>query len=324
MHWFITGGLGFVGLNLINMIFNKFKPRDIEITIFDSLKESKKKDLGYLYRYNSKILKNRRKINFVQGDIRNLKKIIKYSSNVNYFINLAANTGVQPSIINPTNDADININGNLNCLLAFEKITKKNKKFIFASSGAPIGDNIPPFHENSPTDPVSPYGISKLSCEKYVEYFNKLKNLNCAALRFSNLYGPLSLRKMSVISRMIKSIRDTKKITIYGKGHQTRDFLNVEDLCSAIIKTCTYDKKLKPLYQLGSGKETSINAISKMIKKNYSYEIKTIYKDKLLGDVERNYTNPNLFKKTFDWTPKKKLDVGIKQVVKWFDVNYLN
>ena len=208
----------------------------------------------------------------------------------------------------------------MNCLLAFEK-NKKIKNFVFASSGAPIGNNLPPFNENSKTNPVSPYGVSKLSCEKYIDYFNKIKNLNCTALRFSNLYGPLSLRKTSLVSKVIKSIIKYRTITIYGDGKQTRDFLHVDDLCEAIIACSTSKKKLNSLYQLGSGKEKSVNQISDLIKKNYNFKIKKVYKKRLIGDVkEILQTQKNL--KDFKWLPKKDLNQGLKEVTDWFNENY--
>lgn len=322
MKWFITGGLGFVGLNLINNIFNRFDKSKIDIIIYDSERTSRKSDLKYLHDLNPEIYNLKKNIKIIIGDIRDYKKVCKYSTNSNYFINLAANTGVQPSLKKPLDDASINIEGNLKCLMAFEKIKNKNKKFIFASSGAPIGENKPPFDETSKTNPVSPYGVSKLTCEKYIFFFNKIKKLNCTALRFSNLYGPLSLRKTSVVSKMIKSIKDKQEIVIYGNGNQTRDFLHVTDLCNAIINVCITKKKIESVYQLGSGKETSINKISSLIKNNYSTKIKIVKKNKLLGDVMRNYTKPTKFKKVFNWNTKISLKNGIKQTIKWYDAHY--
>lgn len=321
MNWFIAGGLGFVGLNLINKLFEKFEKKNLKVIIYDSLKESKKSDLDYLFEFNPTILKYKRNIKFIHGDINNYNKLTKESKNSQYFINLAANTGVQPSIKNPISDATINILGNLNCLLAFEK-NMKLKKFIFASSGAPIGNNFPPFNENSNTNPVSPYGVSKLSCEKYIEFFNEVKGLDCTALRFSNLYGPLSVRKSSLVSKVIKSIKNSKSITIFGNGKQTRDFLHVEDLCEAIISCCIKKEKLSCLYQLGSGKETDVNKVTNLIIKNFSYKIKKIYKKKLLGDVQRNFTKPKKFMREFHWRPKKKLNQGLNEVVIWYNKNY--
>ena len=90
MNWFIAGGLGFVGLNLINKLFEKFEKKNLKVIIYDSLKESKKSDLDYLFEFNPTILKYKRNIKFIHGDINNYNKLTKESKNSQYFINLGA------------------------------------------------------------------------------------------------------------------------------------------------------------------------------------------------------------------------------------------
>ena len=146
----------------------------------------------------------------------------------------------------------------------------KIKKFIFSSSNAVIGNYGKKIDENSPTKPVNQYGVSKLSAEFYINAYNKLYNIKTVILRFSNVYGPGSANKNNIIPLFIKKLLKKDICFVHGDGLQTRDFVYIDDLCSAIIKCIKNNKISGKTFQIGSGKQTTILNLSKIIAKRIS------------------------------------------------------
>ena len=127
----------------------------------------------------------------------------------------------------------VNIVGTFNFLQAARH--NNVSRFIFASSGAPAGEVVPPIHEELPPHPVSPYGASKLAGEGYCSAFNKTYGVETVMLRFGNVYGPGSLHKGSVVAKFIRNAIDGEPLVVYGDGSQTRDFIYIEDLIRAVL-----------------------------------------------------------------------------------------
>ena len=248
MNWLITGGCGFIGLNLIRILLDDEKN---QIRVIDNLSESNKSDLKNISNFKEiskdKIPNFDQDIQFIEGDICDPLLAISVSKNTDIIVNLAANTGVQPSIENPRKDCEVNIIGTLNYLEAAR--VNKVKKFILSSSSAAVGQKIPPINEEMPAKPLSPYGASKLAGEAYCSAYFTSFLVDTVVLRFGNVYGPGSIYKESVIAKFIKKIIKNEVIEIYGDGEQTRDFIYIDDLVSAIILSATKDKIAQELCQ---------------------------------------------------------------------------
>lgn len=221
MNYVITGGLGFIGLNLVLKIIqnNNFNT----ISIIDNETATISFNKNYLFKLlaNQKELKNKIKIyNFKFDNETILKNIIK-SSDV--LVHLAASAGVIESIKDPVTNFKENVVSTLSLLNFIKEL--KNLKVIVASSGAVLGDAPPPFNEKTNISPISPYGASKASIEQYCRAFAYTYGLNIICCRFSNVYGPFSLHKKTVVRKMYKTSVTKKEINITGNGRQTRDFL---------------------------------------------------------------------------------------------------
>jgi len=333
----ITGGCGFIGVNLVNYLlrkgFNYIRILDnlsagTKEKFEDALREngeiiSKKKDDKVFYEFRKIFLKDVNEntlIELIIGDIRNYDTCLKATKEIDSVIHLAAHAGVIPSIENPFYDFEVNIKGTLNLL--YSSVKNKVEKFIFASSNAPLGNQKPPMNEEMVPKPLSPYGASKLACEGYCSAFYHSYDLKTVILRFSNVYGPYCLHKNSVISKFIKDGLTKKILTIYGDGKQTRDFLYVEDLCQIVILFLNLKNSISSvwgeIFNLGTGRETRVINVAKIIKRLFKNKIQIVFEPTRKAEIKRNYSDIGKVIKITKYTPRIDLETGIRKVYTWF------
>ena len=305
----IVGGCGFIGCNLITYLNQQ---TTANITVFDNELTGSKNNL-----------KNLRVAKFIHGDIRDKKAINDATIGHDTVVLLAAQTNVMLSIQDPELDLEVNIKGGLNTLMA----AKMNgvKRFIFASSAAPVGMQNPPMHEELAARPASPYGASKLAMEGYCSAFYHSYGLETIPLSFSNCYGPGSDSKLSVVALFLRCILSGDPITIFGDGTQTRDFIYVDDLCRAIALAISHpDHKdvFGSPYHVGTSVETSINELVKLFSNQPDpkgiTKLNVNFKPSRAGEIIRNYSDIRKFKKIFDFEPKFSTEDGIKHTWQYF------
>ena len=319
----ITGGNGFIGLKLINYIIKKNK--NYHIRIIDNLSTSKIdeiKKLNFFIKFNSfkKLKSNKRGIFFCKADILNKNVVSDALKDIDIVVHLAANAGVAKSISDPIFDMANNILGTLNILESVQK--NKIKKFIFSSSNAVIGKTNKRINEKTDKSPTNPYGVSKLSCETYINTFSELYKIPSIILRFGNVYGPGSINKTSIIPKFIKKIQKKEICFIYGDGNQTRDFIYIDDLINAIYKSIDLKLKNCEIFQISNGKQTSVKEISEIISNQFFniLKIKPIFKysKERIGDVKKNYSSIKKANNILKWYPKVDLEDGIKKTITFF------
>jgi len=240
-------------------------------------------------------------------------------------IHLAANTGVMPSIENPMYDMEVNVKGIVNCLEACRHTGIK--KFIFASSGAALGDQTPPLHERMLPKPLSPYGASKMAGENYCSAYYGTYGIDTIAFRFSNVYGPYSFHKNSLVSKFIKMlINNEKEFTIYGDGNQTRDFIYVDDLVKVLYDACQSDIGGE-VFQLATGKESYIldivNFMNYLGEQYFEKSIKIIYDEPRRGEVYKNYADISKVREMLEFKPTFGVEGGLIKTFQWFEDNAL-
>ncbi|MEM3443113.1 MAG: SDR family NAD(P)-dependent oxidoreductase, partial [Candidatus Bathyarchaeia archaeon] len=214
MKVLVTGGAGFIGSHLVERLLKE----DCNVVVLDDLSSGKTENLD---------LKNRNLI-FLKGGIRDKELVKKALKDVEVVFHLAALVDVPFSVKNPLLVNQVNVCGSLNILE--ESIKTNVEKFIYASSCAVYGEpQYLPINEEHPTNPLSPYAVSKLAIEKYCQVFNKLYGLKTVSLRLFNVYGPRQEGDSysGVISRFIRQLRSGKPPIIFGDGSQTRDFVYV-------------------------------------------------------------------------------------------------
>ncbi len=312
----VTGGCGFIGTNLIEYLL---EVTDWNINVLDNLSVGKLEYLKSINGYSEE------RIEFFKGDITNKDDVKESMRDCDYVINLAAQTSVIDSVDDPKEDAEINILGTINLLET--AVENEVKNFTQASSAAPLGEQDMPIDEEKVPQPLSPYGASKLSCEGYCSAFAGSYGLNTVALRFSNVYGPKSWHKGSVVAKFIKQIMEGDVPIIYGDGGQTRDFIHTKDISQALYLSSVSDLEADfELFQIATGVETSINELYDIIKEKMSkhdYDVpEPEYGEERAGEIYRNYADISKAKDILDYEPEMELDKGIEGCIKWFIDNY--
>ena len=318
LNWLITGGCGFIGSSLISRLFRENPGTNIRV--LDNLSVGTREDL---LEVRSIVKKDQgvtpTEIDIVEGDIRDYETCLKCSDGIDVIVHLAANTGVGPSIEKPRYDMEANVIGVFNMLEAARQ--HKVKKFIFASSGATIGEVTPPIHEEKVPRPVSPYGASKLAGEAYCSAYFLTFGIKTVSLRFANVYGPLSKHKNSVVAKFFRQALSGETLEIYGDGSQTRDFIYIDDLVQAIILSVQSDVGGE-VFQIATYKETTVEEIADKIKNLIENElakrVRLIHGAPRLGDVKRNYSDISKAKRMIGFSPNINLDQGLKKTFEYF------
>jgi UDP-glucose 4-epimerase len=337
----ITGGCGFVGLNLLGYLL---KQEAIPFRILDNLSVGTRQDLEkYLGERGRLIIveerQNRveyelkphdstppRRITLLMEDIRRRERMLEVVKENEAVVHLAAQTGVIESVLDPFFDFEQNVLGVLNMLDAAVK--HRCPAFVFASSAAPMGNQPPPNREDVAPMPLSPYGAAKLAGEGYCSAFSASFNLPTCALRFSNVYGPYSTFKTSVIAKFFRQALHGETLVIYGDGGQTRDFIHARDLSQAIYRS------LKALlendnhavsghiFQIATGVETSINElfgmIRELVERDIGRPVKLEYQPPRAGEIYRNYADISKARATFGFEPEVTIRAGLQDVWNWF------
>jgi len=305
----ITGGCGFIGINLVKQLADK----GYRIRVLDNLSTGKEKNLKkLLISYPQPPA-----VDLIVGDVRNQAIVNQNIKGAVAVVHLAAHTDVIGSLENPKEDWDINVNGTLNLLEACRK--NGVAKFIFASSNAVLGEQPPPIDESVIPRPLSPYGASKLAGEALCSSYCHSFGLETSTLRFANCYGPYSEHKNSVITKFMKCAMEGMPLTIYGDGNQTRDFIHVDDICRAIFLALT--KQSSPggeVFQIATGKETSINSLARLIGEIAGRELQIIHQPERKGEIKRNYSDINKARTMLGFKPKVELKAGLKDLWQWF------
>ena len=304
MKILVTGGAGFIGSHLCELLIKKKKIK--KILVIDNLKDGEKKNLKHII--------ESKKISLIKKDINNFKMITRYFKNINVVIHLAALSDIVPSINFPSNYMKTNIIGTMNVLEAMRE--NGVKKIIFSASSSCYG--IPknyPTKENEKIDVRYPYSFSKNISEQVIQHWSKVYKINYISLRLFNVYGPRSRTHGAYGAALGVFLRQklaNSPFTIVGDGKQKRDFIYVKDVCEAFYKATT-SKHKNLILNVGLGKPHSVNYLTSLING------KKIFIPKRPGEPKITHANIKLIKKKLGWKPRTSLDQGIKIVMKNID-----
>ena len=329
-NWLVTGGCGFIGTALIRYLIDNHLARHIRI--LDNLSVGTREDLATSCEFTESSPSSLvtplslLQVELVNGDIRDPEICEKCCKNMDIIVHLAANTGVPKSVENPRLDMECNVIGTFNMLEAAR--VHQVKRFVFASSGAPAGEVAPPIHEELPPHPVSPYGASKLAGEGYCSAYFRTFGIETVALRFSNVYGPGSSHKSSVVAKFIKQALAGETLEIYGDGTQTRDFIYIDDLVNALVLAATKEGIGGETFQIATSRETTLDEITelllKVLEENGIERPKVKKTTPRQGDVKRNFSDTTKAREILGWENEIHLNNGLQKTIKWFSVIHKN
>jgi UDP-glucose 4-epimerase len=307
MKCIVTGGCGFIGINLTKKLLDLGH----KVIVLDNLL------VGSLPKL-MEVCGDYENLQFIKYDIsRDDEDDMFFGADVIY--HLAGMSGIRESIKFPDVWFENNVVGTFNILETARLNNIKN--VVMASSSASIGNVDPPIHEEIHMKPISPYGATKGFMELYASAYHYSYGINVSALRFSNVYGPNSTHKISLVAKFIQKILSGNEIHIYGNGEQTRDFIYVDDLLDAIYLSSLKDVG-GHIFQISTGVETSVNKITNIIcsslqKRGYKIP-DVVHVDPALGDIMTNYATNKKAKKLLEWSPKVDIITGIEKTIDWF------
>lgn len=298
MKFLITGGAGFIGSHIAEKLIENQKG---EVVVFDNLSVGQEKNVP-------------RKCKFIKGDIRDKKKLNEAMEKTDIVFHNAACVTIRGSFEKFQEIVDVNYRGTLNVLEAAVK--QKVKRIIFASSMGVYGEPEHfPVNEEHPLNPNSPYGLSKIMGELCCQLFEEKYGINTVILRYFNTYGTKQIPSpyVGVITTFINQALNKKPLTVYGNGEQTRDFVWVEDVVQANLLAAFSDTS--GIFNVGSGKEISINQIADLIIKHLGGG--KVYLAEPAGEVKRMAADISKAKKILKYKPRGEISELLPSLIDW-------
>ena len=304
MNILVTGGAGFIGSHLVRHLLAKGE----QVTALDNLSTGLAENLPP-------------EAKLVEMDIldEDLPKVVAAGA-FDAIVHLAAQTMVDTSIKNPLLDTRENLLGTVQVLEAARAANVK--RVIFASTAAAYGDvkeDDLPVREAQPTEPMSFYGLSKLSVEKYLEMYRKIYGMEYVVLRFANVYGERQGDggEGGVISIFAKAVAEGRDITIYGDGEQTRDFVYAGDIAEGIWAALRTEE-VNAAYNLSTQTETSLRELVSLLAEIRGREIVPKYGAEREGDIYKSMLSNSRARRGLDWQPATTLAEGLRRTYEYF------
>ena len=301
----VTGGAGFIGSHLVEELVKN----NVKVLVVDNLLTGKKSNIDKL--------QNVEVIYDDLGSDEPLKIIETFNPDICF--HLAAQSSVVISVEDPLLDFEHNL---LQPIKLLQKLISTDcKKFVFSSSGGTIFGEpnvIPTSEKDYAGEPASPYGVAKKKLNEFIMLMLDDQKMSYSILNLANVYGPRQdpHGEAGVMSIFTGKMLNNEIPIVYGDGKQTRDYIFVTDVVSALIKSSEIDENL--FLNIGTSKETTVNELVSLIGSITSWKGKPDYKPQRDGELLRSVLNNEKAKKSLDWEPEYNLNKGIEELVNWF------
>ena len=299
----VTGGAGFIGSHMVDLLIDK----NFEVTIIDNLANGQLQNIAH----------HKDKVTFLNIDISDYSiDLDEYFKDVDYVFHYAALADIVPSINDPLKYHKANVDGTINVLEASKK-SKNLKKFVYAASSSCYG--IPetyPTLETSPIKPEYPYALTKAVGEKYVMHWGEIYNMPVVSMRFFNVYGlrhRTSGTYGAVFGVFLAQILNNKPLTIVGDGEQTRDFTYVTDIVDACYNMAI-SNITQEIFNVGSDNTYSVNYLAQLLGGE------KVHIPKRPGEPDCTYADITKLKEAIGWKPKVKFEDGVKIMLENIDL----
>lgn len=300
MRFLVTGGAGFIGSALVNRLVSTGH----EVRVLDDLSAGDPAAL-----HPQAIL--------TRGDVNDIPKLWTLLQGVDCVYHLAARVSVPESVLYPREYNAVNVGGTVSVLEAMRAVGVK--RVVLSSSGAVYGEQPEqPLREDMPPDPRSPYAVSKLAAEYYLRTTGILWGIETVSLRIFNAYGPgqqLPAAHAPVIPQFLKHSLRGGSLIIHGDGEQTRDYVYIDDVVDALVAAATASEVNRLVINVGSGVETSTNALVDLIGRVLQRELTPLHTNTQSGGVSQMQADLTLAHHKLGFQPKIRLDEGISRVL---------
>ena len=316
MKVLVTGGAGFIGSHIVGLLIQENKH---DVVVIDDLSTGCRANIPATVPLH--VVDIATQADLVRQIIMDMRPDV--------ICHQAAQLSVSRSVRDPVFDAQVNCIGLLNVLTA--AADAKCPRIVFASSGGVLyGNTSVPAHEMTRLNPGSPYGITKVTGERYLAFFARQYGMTSVALRYSNVYGPRQNPhgEAGVVAIFAEKFLSDKPITINGDGKYVRDYVYGLDVARANVMAMTADLADSCLtsFNIGTGIGTDVNQLSYLIslavrrygKNAKSFMPKIAYGPERPGDLRTNMVDASFARRELDWTPKMDLMRGIDATVEWF------
>ncbi|MEK6899242.1 MAG: NAD-dependent epimerase/dehydratase family protein [Nanoarchaeota archaeon] len=294
-RYLVTGGAGFIGSHIVDALIE----RGDEVTVIDNLSTGKRENINLRAR-------------FIEMDIMDNLDIIFNVGRFDAVFHLAAQINIRRALADPRFDAKVNISGSLNVIDTAAK--HKVGKFVFASTGGALYSPKAslPCNELSLKEPLSPYGLAKLTVESYLNLYKNLFGMDYVCLRFSNVYGPRQNPEgeAGVIAIFADKALKGEKLGVNGDGNQTRDYVYVKDVVNAAL----HSLNLSGEYNVSTEKETSVKELVGKIENIIGKKVEVVYRPAISGELFRSLLSSGKLRQE-GWKHEYDIDRGIGEVV---------
>jgi UDP-glucose 4-epimerase len=306
MNFLITGAAGFLGSSIANQLAREGH----QVRGIDDLSTGDPQALSA-------------DVHFTRGDVNDRPKLWTLLQEVDCVYHLAARVSVPESILYPREYNAVNVGGTVSLMEAMRDVGVK--RVVFASSGAIYGNqDIQPLMEGQTPRPTSPYAVSKLAAEYYIRTIGSLWGIETVCLRIFNAYGPgqhMPASNPPVVPYFLRQAVRNGTLVINGDGNQTRDYVYVDDVVSAMVAAATAPNLNGMVINIGSGEETSIRSLANLVLKVTGSQTNTIYNAQTSGGVSRLCANISLAAQKLNYAPSVSLEDGLRLCLQ-MDVRY--
>lgn len=304
----ITGGAGFIGSNLAAALLERGR----KVRIFDDFSTGRRVNLEELTG----------ELDVVEGDLRDADAVREAVRGCSWVFHEAAIPSVARSVADPVASNAVNVDGTLNLLVAARD--EEVGRFVFASSSSAYGNaERLPVTEDQPSNPISPYGVSKLAGERYLTAFHASYGLPTVALRYFNVFGPRQnphSEYAAVVPRFVAASLAGRPVTIFGDGEQLRDFTFVKDVVAANLCAAEAgEQALGRAFNIAGGNPHTVNELLKTIQSLSGREpVAPVHDPPRVGDIRESHADVTLAAQLLEFHPSFSFEDGLRATVDWF------